>query len=77
MRESLSTGSLKRVFQRNECRSLVPQGVHSVEIYESETDSLLNAKLERTEVVSQRLKDGLMVTTSCFYKETGQTRSSA
>ena len=78
MKESSSTAYATRVFLPSECRSLVPPGAHSVEIYDSAMgDTPQSAKLDRVEVASRRLKGGLMVTTSCFYSVTEPTLSSA
>jgi len=75
VKENLYIGSIKRGYPQKECPSPVQLAGNSVEIYDSETDTLLNAKLEKTEVASRRSKDGLVITTSCFYKETGKSRS--
>lgn len=77
MKESLSNDSPTRAFTRKECPYPVPLVGNSVEIFDSGMNTSRSARLERTEVASQRLKDGLLVTISCFYRETGLIPSSA
>ena len=75
MKENLSSGSKTRVFLRNECPSPVPLVGNSVEIFDSITGKSRSARLERTEVASQRSSDGLVITTTCFYNEIEPIRS--